>query len=453
MTIAHGVSNVVTIAATQPNASETGPVSGQFTFTRTGPTTFDLPVNFNIGGTATNFFDYQTIVAGDHPRGADERHGDDHAGGRQPDRAARDGDPDPHRQPDDDLIGAQNSATVTIADGVSNVVTIAATDANASETVWTRRVHLHAHRADHLLLAVNFNIGGTASNFFDYQTISSQVIIPAGQASATVTITPVADGLVEPAETVILTITPTPATYLVGAQDSATVTITDQAWTSAVVLQPFAPASGRSRRTRAACWVASLGTDKRGIADDRSNPRQDPMKPGLSDEPVAKQRADLSSASRRRTLGCPPITHDENGAMHVRPMTTQRAEEGGIIWMFMGADSHIAHEIAANPSVLVTYADTGDSAYVAVRGHATAVRNPEKAKEMWSSWPKPGSRADRMIPISRSCASPWRARHRESARPATCRSSSRSPRPRIMHKPPEHDDVYRKIDFKPQALN
>src|SRR5262249_39233523 len=33
----------VTIAATTPNASETGPVNGVFTFTRTGPTTFGLP--------------------------------------------------------------------------------------------------------------------------------------------------------------------------------------------------------------------------------------------------------------------------------------------------------------------------------------------------------------------------------------------------------------------------
>ena len=53
---------MVTIVATDANAIETGPDQGVFAFTRTGPTTFDLPVNFTIGGTATNFFDYQTIV-------------------------------------------------------------------------------------------------------------------------------------------------------------------------------------------------------------------------------------------------------------------------------------------------------------------------------------------------------------------------------------------------------
>jgi hypothetical protein len=54
VTIADGVSNVVTIAATTPNASETGPVDGVFTFTRSGPTTFDLTVSYGVGGTATN---------------------------------------------------------------------------------------------------------------------------------------------------------------------------------------------------------------------------------------------------------------------------------------------------------------------------------------------------------------------------------------------------------------
>ncbi|MEO8751871.1 MAG: PKD domain-containing protein, partial [Casimicrobiaceae bacterium] len=48
----------VSIAATTPNASETGPVNGVFTFTRTGPTTFPLQVNFSPTGTANRGADY-----------------------------------------------------------------------------------------------------------------------------------------------------------------------------------------------------------------------------------------------------------------------------------------------------------------------------------------------------------------------------------------------------------
>jgi hypothetical protein len=76
-------------------------------------------------------------------------------------------------------------------------------------------------------LQVNFGIGGTAGNAADYQNILGSVVIPAGQASTTLTITPVADGVSEPDETVILTLQASPTTYLIGSPSSATVTITD----------------------------------------------------------------------------------------------------------------------------------------------------------------------------------------------------------------------------------
>ena len=53
----------VTVAATTPNASEVGPVSGVFTFSRTGPTALPLNVGYAIGGTAGSGTDYQAIGA------------------------------------------------------------------------------------------------------------------------------------------------------------------------------------------------------------------------------------------------------------------------------------------------------------------------------------------------------------------------------------------------------
>ena len=115
---------------------------------------------------------------------------------------------------------------MTIADGVPNVVTIAATDPNASETGLDPGVFTFSRTGPTTFpLQVNYGIGGTASNGNDYQAIGLSVTIPAGQASTTLTITPLADGINDPNETVILTINPTPTTYLVGAQNSATVTI------------------------------------------------------------------------------------------------------------------------------------------------------------------------------------------------------------------------------------
>lgn len=69
---------------------------------------------------------------------------------------------------------------------------------------------------------------GTASNGSDYASLGGGtfiVTIPANETSALVTITPLADALVEPVETVILTINPN-ASYTIGTA-TATVTIAD----------------------------------------------------------------------------------------------------------------------------------------------------------------------------------------------------------------------------------
>jgi hypothetical protein len=51
---------VVSIFATQPNASEDG-TTGTFTFSRTGDTTASLTVNYTVSGTATNGVNYVTL--------------------------------------------------------------------------------------------------------------------------------------------------------------------------------------------------------------------------------------------------------------------------------------------------------------------------------------------------------------------------------------------------------
>ena len=124
------------------------------------------------------------------------------------------------------LIGAQDNATVTIADGVPNTVTIVATDPNASEIGPDPGVFTFTRTGPTTFaLTVSFAIGGTAVNGGDYQAISGSVTIPAGQSSTTVTITPLADGVNDPNETVILTLTANPTVYLIGSPGSDTVTI------------------------------------------------------------------------------------------------------------------------------------------------------------------------------------------------------------------------------------
>jgi len=75
-------------------------------------------------------------------------------------------------------------------------------------------------------LPVSYTAGGTAVSGSDFTALSGTVTIPAGQATASVTVTPVDDSAVEGSETVVVTLT-AGGGYQVGSPSSATVTIAD----------------------------------------------------------------------------------------------------------------------------------------------------------------------------------------------------------------------------------
>jgi len=197
-----------------------------FTVTRLGVTTSALDVGFNLSGSATVGSDYTypgspaqvvTIPAGQTSASLSVT-------------PTNDGTPEPSEtvvltlvdQATYDL-GAETTATVTIEDRV--LVTVLATDAAASEVgpntgtfTFTRNAFTNASP-----LLVNFTVSGSATPGIDYASVGTSVTIPAGQNSATVTVTPVADGLPEPPETVVVTLAS--GQYAIGFQSEATVTI------------------------------------------------------------------------------------------------------------------------------------------------------------------------------------------------------------------------------------
>ena len=169
-------------------------------------------------------------------------------------------------------------------------------------------------------------------------------------------------------------------------------------------------------------------------------------RPGVSEDSVAKQREDFF-ARLKKTPYCMLVTHDADGGTHVRPMTTQCAEEAGQIWMFIGADSETAAEVAANPNVLLTYADTSDNAFVAVRGHAMVLRDPERAKEMWTKIAEawfPGGPDDpnlALLRVTLSSAEHWEPPAGKVIQFLEIAAAA------ITHHKPEHEGVYRKLHF------
>jgi Divergent InlB B-repeat domain len=116
-------------------------------------------------------------------------------------------------------------ATFTAAAASLPTVTLVAIDPTATEagpTTGTFTVTRTGSTAT--ALAVNLTYGGTATPGVDRLLMPLTVIIPAGAVSATITITPIDDALVEPNETTIATLSAN-AAYSLGTATTATVTI------------------------------------------------------------------------------------------------------------------------------------------------------------------------------------------------------------------------------------
>lgn len=96
---------------------------------------------------------------------------------------------------------------------------------------------------------VTLTVGGTAGAG-DYVPIPLTVTIPANQAYVDILVTPVPDGIVEPGETVVVTISDS-LIYTVGSPSSATVTILD--------FQPQIPALGAVGLAGLLALVALVG--------------------------------------------------------------------------------------------------------------------------------------------------------------------------------------------------
>ena len=226
----------VNVTATDAIATEAGTTTGTFTFARTGSTAAPLTVNYTIGGSAANGGDYTTIgTSVAIPAGAASATvvitpvDDAESEGTEAvvlTLAANAGY----------AIGAPNADTVNIEDNDGPTVTIVATDPTATEAGTTPGTFTFT-RTGPTTAALNvfYTIGGAATNGVDYPGIPGIVTILPGDASVTLTITPIDDAAVEGDEGVLLTLTPD-AAYTVGAPSTATVTITDDDFTPTVTI-------------------------------------------------------------------------------------------------------------------------------------------------------------------------------------------------------------------------
>ena len=135
------------------------------------------------------------------------------------------------------------TATVSILDndGITPtlpVVTLAVTDAAASETGRDAGIFTVTRiGATTSPLTVGYAIEGTATNGFDYDRLPGFVTIPAGASSATITVRPIDERVVDAGEAVSLRLNANPA-YSIGTQNVGGLTIADNDVPQPVPVQP-----------------------------------------------------------------------------------------------------------------------------------------------------------------------------------------------------------------------
>jgi probable HAF family extracellular repeat protein len=233
-------SPTVTVTVSSPDSvSEDGATNLTYTFTRAPVTSTPMTVNFSTGGTATRAVDYAVSGTGityDPNTGSGTVA---FAAGEITKNVTVDPATDSDVEPNETvvlatttgagyIVGSPTSAAGTINNddsipGVSvSVAPTAAHEDGATNLVYT----FTRSTTTTSPLIVGFATTGTAvAN--DYSiSHTSNVTIPANTASATVTVTPIADTTDEPDETVILTVTPD-ASYTVGTAETGTITDDD----------------------------------------------------------------------------------------------------------------------------------------------------------------------------------------------------------------------------------
>lgn len=82
-------------------------------------------------------------------------------------------------------------------------------------------------------------------------------------------------------------------------------------------------------------------------------------------------------------------THDADGTLRSRPMTTLKMDGDGHLWFFTAANSYKVDDIDEQASVNLAYARIDKQDYLSVAGTAQVVRDRKTMEDLWTPWLKP----------------------------------------------------------------
>jgi hypothetical protein len=233
--------------ATSVNEGSAGTMS--VTVTRTGLEILPLTVRYSVGGTASSEEDYSplsgsvVIPAGEQSASI-------------PLQWINDSLPESNetivltlRSNAAYEVGPEDIAVLTIIDNDAEV-TVQPSSPSTSEGAGSSSFVIRRSMVTRTDLSVRFTLSGTAVNGTDYSAISPPVSIPANASSITIPVNALMDNIVEPDETVVLTLqTGGAPDYVVGTPGNATITILGVPTVTIAATDPNASEAGTDRGT------------------------------------------------------------------------------------------------------------------------------------------------------------------------------------------------------------
>ncbi len=82
-------------------------------------------------------------------------------------------------------------------------------------------------------------------------------------------------------------------------------------------------------------------------------------------------------------------THDRDGVLRSRPMSTLQMDSDGCLWFFTGAHSFKVGDVREDAHVNLAYARSDKQDYLSVAGTAEVIRDRQKMQQLWTPWLKP----------------------------------------------------------------
>jgi general stress protein 26 len=77
-------------------------------------------------------------------------------------------------------------------------------------------------------------------------------------------------------------------------------------------------------------------------------------------------------------------TVDQSDVMSSRPLTTQQIDSEGNMWFFTSDEAAFTHDLEQHPTVNISFSRPEQSLYLSISGQAVLVKDPRKARELWT---------------------------------------------------------------------